>query len=91
MDNILERDFSIPYLLLLAQYTEKGQGILGSSIDLGRVFDGIKRNVQDYSSAIDKIKELNSLDIFKNGKVDTEAFIKAVGTSDAILINYTET
>lgn len=72
-------------LLLLAQYTDD------NGLELGGLFDGLKRNVKDYSDAIEKIKGLDSLDIFKNGKVDIDSFTKAVGTSDSILIGYTET
>lgn len=71
--------------LLLAQYTDD------NGLELGGLFNGLKRNVKDYSDAIEKIKGLDSLDIFKNGKVDIDAFTKAVGTSDSVLIGYTET
>ena len=51
----------------------------------------LKRNVEIYSNSINKLKELDTLDIFKDGKVDVDAFTKALETSDSILIGYTET
>ena len=70
---------------MLAQYTDD------NGLTLGGLFNGLKRNVEDYSDAINKLKGLDALDIFKDGKVDVDAFTKALGTSDSILIGYAET
>ena len=53
--------------MLLAQYTDD------NGLSLGGLFNGLKRNVEDYSDAINKLKGLDALDIFKDGKVDVDA------------------
>ena len=69
---------------MLAQVTDNG-------VELGGLFNRFKVNVEDYSDTIEKIKGLKTADIFKDGKVNADAFSKAIGTSDTRLIGYVET
>lgn len=72
-------------MLLLAQYTEDNR------LEFGEFLNTLKRNVDVYSNSINKLKELDTLIIFKDGKIDVEDFTKGQGISDSILIEYTET
>ena len=51
---------------MLAQYTEKGQGLLGSGVELGGLFNKMKVDTNSYKNVIDDFKAINDFSIYLN-------------------------
>ena len=75
---------------MLAQYTEKNNGLFGSGIELGGLFNGLKVNVDSYKDIIDKFKEIESFDGFINldGEYDWDAITESIEGCDKRALSY---
>lgn len=72
-------------MLLLAQYTEE------SGIGLGKIFDRVKINAEDYSNVIEKIAKTSLGDVLDGDRLSVEKLSKAIGSSDSIILDYAQT
>lgn len=72
-------------MLLLAQYTEE------NGIGLGKIFDKVKINAEDYSNVIEKIAKTSLGDVLDEDRLSVEKLSKAIGTSDSLIIGYAQT
>lgn len=78
--------------MLLAQYTERGKGILGSGIELGGLFNNAKINVDAYQKVIDDFKKIGDFSKYwKKDKFNWDDLSKAIGITDTRLRSYLKT
>ena len=79
-------------LLLLAQYTERGKGILGSGIELGGLFNNVKINVDSYQKVIDDFKKIGDFSKYwEKDKFNWDAIAKAIEGCDETALSYFKT
>lgn len=79
-------------MLLLAQYTERGKGILGSGIELGGLFNNVKINVDSYQKVIDDFKKIGDFSKYwEKDKFNWDAIAKAIEGCDETALSYFKT
>ncbi len=77
---------------MLAQYTERGKGILGSGIELGGLFNNVKINVDSYQKVIDDFKKIGDFSKYwEKDKFNWDAIAKAIEGCDETALSYFKT
>ena len=81
-------------MFTLAQYTEKGEGLLGTGIELGGLFNSIKLDATSYEKVIKDFKR-SSFDKPKfkldDGSTDWDAIAKSIKGCDDVALSYFKT
>lgn len=72
-------------MLLLAQYTEE------NGIGLGKIFDKIKIDAEDYSGVIEKIVKTSLGDVLDGDRLSVEKLSETIGSSDSVILDYAQT
>ena len=77
---------------MLAQYTEKGQGLLGSGVELGGLFNKMKVDTSSYKNVIDDFKAISNFSIYLEGNnFDWDSIAASLEHCDERALSYFKT